>query len=125
MGMVKVQWEFLQDVVKLLTKAKELKFIVTGGELYRPIEMQKFYIANGRSKTMKSSHLDRLAIDFNFFIIDENGYMRLTWDRNIIRPLGDYWESLNKSNRWGGNWRGLIDKGKSTFVDVPHFERKL
>ena len=26
---------------------------------------------------------------------------------------------------WGGSWRGLIETGKSTFVDDPHFERQV
>ena len=124
MSIVNKQWEFLQDVIKLLDEAKRLGFTVTGGELYRPLEMQKLYISSGRSKTMKSSHLDRLAIDFNFFIKNEKDELKLTWDRKIIKPLGDFWERLRPENRWGGSWRGLIDKGQSKFVDVPHFERK-
>ena len=125
MGMVDKQWEFLQDLSKLILKAKELGFVATGGELYRPIEMQKLYIKTGRSKTMRSSHLSRLAIDLNFFVKTSKGRLKLTWSREDIKPLGDYWESLRLENRWGGNWRGLVDKGKSKFVDVPHFERKL
>lgn len=125
MGMVEKQWEFLQDLSKLIIKAEELDFVVTGGELQRPISLQRLYVKTGRSKTMRSSHLNRLAIDLNFFLKDKNGRLRLTWNREDIRPLGDYWESLDPKNRWGGSWRGLIDKGKSTFVDVPHFERRL
>nr|WP_223154740.1 hypothetical protein [Campylobacter concisus] len=29
--------------------------------------------------------------------------------------MGNYWESLNTLNRWGGNFKN--------FIDVPHFER--
>jgi len=125
MGMVSKQWEFLQDLCKLLDRAKDLGFTVTGGELQRPISLQRLYVKTGRSKTMRSSHLNRLAIDLNFFLKNEKGRLRLTWNREDIRPLGDYWESLDPKNVWGGSWRGLIDKGKSTFVDVPHFERRL
>ena len=39
--------------------------------------------------------------------------------------IGKFWESLNEANRWGGSWRGLIESGKSTFNDYPHFERKV
>jgi len=61
------------------------------------------------SKTLRSLHADRLAIDFNFFIDGE-----LTYDHDKIKPLGDYWESLDPNNKWGGNFNG--------FQDVPHFQ---
>ena len=57
-------------------------------------------------------HLKRLAVDFNFFV---NG--KLTYNRVTIAPLGDYWESLNPLNKWGGHWK--------KFIDVPHFEMKV
>ena len=125
MGMINIQWEFLRDVARLIVKAESLGFLVTGGELYRPLEMQKIYVDNGRAKTLRSSHLNRLAVDFNFFLRDEKGRWRLTWNREKIKPLGDFWESLNKKNRWGGSWRGQIESGKSKFKDVPHFERRI
>jgi len=112
MGLVKEQWEFLKDVARLIKKAEELNIVLTGGELYRPQEMQEIYVSQGKSKTMKSNHRRRLAIDFNFFIDDS-----LTYSKEDIQELGDYWESLNPKNRWGGNWIG--------FVDVPHFERNV
>jgi len=124
MGLVLKQWEFLKDVSKLIVKAEELGFIITGGEMYRPIEMQRLYVEMGRSKTMYSKHLSRLAVDFNFFIKDEQGRLKLIWDREKIKPLGDFWELLNEKNVWGGSWRGLIEEGRSKFVDVPHFERR-
>lgn len=42
-----------------------------------------------------------------------------------LKSLGDWWEALNPKNRWGGNWRGLVDAGKSHFIDCPHFERQV
>lgn len=69
------------------------------------------------SQTLSSLHLDRLAVDFNFFINGE-----LTYDYDAIKPLGDYWVSLDHKNRWGGdfNKNGV----KDGFVDTPHFERQ-
>lgn len=112
MSLVAEQAAFLRDVRKLLAKADELGIVVTGGELYRTPEQQEIYVKTGRSKTMHSIHLKRCAIDLNFF---QNG--RLTYDKTLIKPLGDYWESLDPKNRWGGNW--------TRFVDVPHFERRV
>jgi hypothetical protein len=37
--------------------------------------------------------------------------------------LGDYWESLDENNRWGGDFNGN-DK-KDGFIDAPHFERNI
>ncbi|GAB4327261.1 MAG: M15 family metallopeptidase [Calditrichia bacterium] len=115
MSLVEKQWEFLQDVARLLAYASAQGFVVTGGELYRTPEQQRIYLESGRSRTMNSRHLNRLAIDLNFFIREKNGRLRLTYNFNDLEKLGRYWESLNSRNRWGGFYR--------TFKDVPHFER--
>ena len=119
MSMVQEQATFLLDVCALVAYATEQGFVVTGGELTRPIEMQQLYVKTGRSKTMDSQHLKRLAIDLNFF---KDG--KLVQSREELKPLGDWWEARSAKNRWGGNWRGLVDAGKSRFVDCPHFERQ-
>lgn len=69
------------------------------------------------SQTLSSLHLDRLAVDFNFFI---NG--GLTYEYDDIKPLGDYWVSLDPLNRWGGDFNK--NGKKDGFVDTPHFERQ-
>ncbi len=112
MSLVAEQAAFLQDVAKLIVKAGSLGIVLTGGELYRTAEQQEIYLKTGKSKTSKSNHLKRLAIDFNFFI---DG--KLTYEKKLIQPLGDYWESLNPANRWGGNFK--------SFTDAPHFERNV
>ena len=111
MSLVEEQAAFLKDVRKLLAKAEELGFVVTGGELYRTTEQQQIYVNTGRSTTMNSNHLRRCAIDFNFF---KDG--KLIYDLVILNPLGLYWRSLDPKNDWGGFWK--------SFKDVPHFERK-
>lgn len=98
---------FSRDLVKLLTKAFELGYEVRMGEVLRPVEMQELYVRTGRSKTMKSQHLKKLAADLHFF---KNGEGPI-----YPKELGDYWESLSTVNRWGGNWK--------SFKDQPHFER--
>lgn len=118
MNMIQQQNLFLQDVQLLMAKAAELGYQLTFGEAFRTMEQQEIYLKTGRSKTRDSQHLKRMAIDFNIF---KDGKL---CSRDDIKPLGDYWESLNHLNRWGGNWRGLVDSGKSNFVDSPHFERR-
>lgn len=110
MSLVKEQAAFLLDVAKLVQKATELGFTVTGGELARTPEQQQIYVNTGRSKTMNSNHLKRCAIDLNFF---KDG--KLTYDVETLRPIGEYWESLSPKNRAGMFWK--------TFRDVPHLER--
>ena len=112
MSLVKEQAAFLLDVCKLIEFATAQGFTVTGGELARTPEQQAIYVKSGRSKTMNSIHLKRCAIDLNFF---KNG--QLTYDIPTLQPVGDYWQSLDPKNQWGGNWK--------SFKDVPHFERKV
>ena len=112
MSLVQAQAEFLLDVGKLIKYATDSGWVVTGGELYRTPEQQEIYLKTGRSKTMASLHLKRCAIDLNFF---RDG--KLIWDKQQIAPLGAFWERLNPKNRWGGNFKSL--------VDVPHFERNV
>ena len=118
MSLVSEQSKFLQDACALIAFATQKNFVVTGGELFRPVEMQEIYIKTGRSKTLNSNHIKRCAIDLNFFIIKPDGKLELTYDLKTLRVLGDFWESLAPGiNSWGGNW--------STFKDVPHFERRV
>lgn len=116
MSLVAKQFVFVQNIVKLLQFAIDSGYVITFGEAHRPLEMQQLYVKQGRSKTLRSKHMERLALDLNVF---KDGKLQ---GREGIKPLGDYWESLHELNRWGGNWRGLVDAGKSKFIDAPHFE---
>jgi hypothetical protein len=104
------QAKFLLDVCRLVIKATQMGFVVTGGELYRTAEQQEIYVKTGRSRTMNSLHRDRRAIDLNFFWEGKP-----TYDKGKLAPLGAYWESLHPLNSWGGNGVKL--------VDTPHFSR--
>ena len=112
MSAVREQAAFLLDMCKLIQKATEMGFVVTGGELYRTPEQQQIHVKAGRSKTMNSLHLSRRAVDLNFF---KDG--KLTYDKATLAPLGAYWESLHPLNSWGGNGIKL--------VDAPHFSRGI
>jgi hypothetical protein len=106
------QAEFLKDVARLIDKCFELGFVVTGGELFRTPEQQTIYLQRGLSKTSNSMHLKRCAIDLNFFKDGE-----LIGKREPLIPVGEFWQSLNPKNRWGGNFKNI--------VDCPHFERNV
>lgn len=112
MALATEQAAFLLDAVKLIVFANEQGFVVTGGELFRTPEQQEIYVKTGRSKTMNSNHLKRLAIDLNF--IDKAG--QLCYDVAALTPIGKYWESLDSKNSAGMFWQ--------SFKDMPHFERR-
>ena len=103
---------FSFDIAMLILKANLLGIDLTFGDAYRSKEQQAVYVKNGKSKTMNSNHLRRLAVDFNFFV-DE----KLTYMHPKVDALGNYWESLNELNRWGGHFKN--------FYDSPHFERNV
>lgn len=101
------QQAFSRDLVKLMSKAFELGYEIRIGEVERTIEQQKIYVQTGRSKTMNSNHLKKCAADLHFVKAGQLCYPQ---------ELGDYWETLDPINSWGGNWK--------SFKDKPHFERK-
>jgi D-alanyl-D-alanine carboxypeptidase len=102
---------FLRDVVLLLQYAWHEGFAVTGGELYRTEEQEAIYVANGRSSTMNSMHLQKLAIDLNFIWAGS-----LLENKGALQKIGEFWKSLGPHNRWGGDWEHPVDAG--------HFERR-
>ncbi len=112
MSLVPEQAAFALDACKLIQFATEQGFTVTLGEAFRTAEQQAIYYKTGRSKTMQSNHLRRLAIDLNFI---QGG--QLIYDAVALEPIGVYWESLHPKNRWGGHF--------SSFKDRPHFERNV
>jgi len=124
MATSKDQALFLLDFCKLVQEATRLGFLVTGGEIHRTLEQQKIYFNTGRSKTMNSRHLDKMAGDLNFihngvYVPSLPGAQVLA----LLEPVGKYWESLSPKNRWGGNF-DMDWTRKDPFVDAPHFERR-
>jgi hypothetical protein len=118
MSLSKEQQIFTRHIAELICYANSIGIELTFGEAYRTIEQQEIYVKQGKSKTMNSKHLKRLAVDFNFFI---NG--KLVYDFHKVKSLGEFWTSLDSKNRWGGDWNknGVADG----FLDTPHFERKF
>ena len=111
------QEAFAAHVPMLILKALEMGMTVRIGEVMRTEAQQKIYMQEGKSKTMNSMHLKKCAIDLNLFVAGNWATLE------DIRPLGKYWESLDPKNRWGGSWRGAVERKESSFIDAPHFER--
>jgi hypothetical protein len=80
--------------------------------------MAAIYARNGKGIS-KSQHLVRLAADLNLF--KDGVYLPQSQDH---KPFGDYWESLDPLNRWGGDWDG-DDQVDPDDNDGNHYERRL
>ena len=105
------QEKFTQDLVKLLNHLIDNGYTIRLGEVERTQIQQEIYIKEGKSKTYNSMHLKRCAADLHIF---KNG----EWlqSKTQLQSIGDYWESLDQNNKWGGNFKN--------FIDTPHFERQ-
>jgi peptidoglycan L-alanyl-D-glutamate endopeptidase CwlK len=105
------QYQFAKDFSRLmwwLTKhPKVTKFTI--GEVERTLYQQRRYVEQGKSWTLDSNHLKKKAGHLNVWIDGE-----LTWEKEDLQFIGDYWESLDEKNQWGGNWKN---------TDTPHYER--
>lgn len=112
------QSAFAVDTINLFQFILANGFEFTYGEALRTEYQQKEYLRIGRSKALISQHQKKLALDLNIF---KDGKL---CNADEIRIIGRYWESLNLLNRWGGSWRGMVEAGKSHFVDSDHFERQ-
>lgn len=77
------------------------------GETYRTPEQAELNAKKGIG-VKNSLHCKRLAIDINLF--KDGKYLA---DKESYEFLGTFWESLNKKNRWGGNF---------SRSDANHFE---
>ena len=100
----------LYEVVFLARLISEVPFEITDG--LRTIEEQRHYYETGRSKTMKSKHLEGLAVD----VVPTP----VSWEPEAFYPIAEAMEQaadiLDTPIVWGGDWR--------TFKDYPHFELK-
>ena len=113
MTLREAQWKFLKDVALLIAYIDREGCSASGGELQRTLEQQQMYVNTGKSQTLKSSHIQKLAIDL--FIFSPSG--RWVQDKKTLQRFGDFWEGLDPEYEWGGNWK--------SFLDTPHFGRKL
>jgi len=105
---------FTKNLGLLIGWAYQHDFGLTVGEGWRTDEQQRIYIRTGASRRQRSLHQDRLAHDFNVF---HNG-LWITQSEPIT-PLGDYWESLDPDNIWGGRFPVYFN---THFTDGDHFE---
>lgn len=94
------QAHFTQLLARLLTwAATQPGLSVVLGEVARTLEQQRLYVQQGKSQTMQSKHLQRLAADVLVF---QDGVYQT--GSAAYRPLGEHWKMLDSANKWGGDW---------------------
>jgi hypothetical protein len=106
------QDKFTGMVARLIDKAHELGYQVSGGEWWRTPDQARLNAARGTG-TITSLHCDRLAWDLNLF---KDG--RYLTDTESHRPLGEWWESI------GGSWGGRFPKGDANHYSLAYGGRK-
>ena len=101
-----IAWAYQQDGYEL-----------TFGEALRPRWVAEVYHNQGKG-TLNSLHTKSLAIDLNLFV---NGVYRK--DSEAYKPLGEFWETLDRDARWGGKFTRWDDRqGKNVpWPDGNHF----
>lgn len=131
--------ERLVAVVKYAITETKIDFGVTCG--LRTIEEQRELVAKGASQTMKSKHIDGLAVDLMAYIGS-----RGSWELNLYDDIADAIaagaRAVDVPVRWGAawtvpniaQWSGTMEdamndyidtrrsQGRRPFIDAPHFE---
>ena len=102
-----LQQIFAVNLAKLIIYINEQGYGCTGSEWFRTTEQAEWNAARGIG-IRDSQHCIRLACDLNLF---KHGVYLSTTDAH--KQFGEYWESLNSLNRWGGR-----------FKDGNHYEMK-
>lgn len=106
MALTTLQFAFARNVSRLIEYIFSCGYTCTLGEALRTQEMADLYAAQGKG-VKNSLHLKKLAIDLNLFI--DGKYLA---DTESHRRFGEWWESLDPLNRWGGRYK-----------DGNHYER--
>lgn len=119
------QFRFMRNLAHLINYAFENGFQLSAGEAWRSVETQALHVKEGRSQTMNSMHLKRLAIDVNIFIDGRllfSNASKTNEDLMLARPLGEMWTGLHPDNRWGGDFDKDGNPLNGKFKDGGHFE---
>lgn len=126
--MLEKQFQFTKMLGELFTWMTEQGYTWVLGDAWRSTDKlqcahcgrehsyQELLVYNGRSKTLRSKHCDRCAVDITLFI---NG--KPQWTGEPYRKIGEKWESM--SGRWGGRFGITPDKyDLHVGFDPSHFE---
>lgn len=104
-ALLALQQEFAQAAARLILKAPEFGYAVTGGELERTPQQAALNAAAGKG-IAHSLHIERLAIDLNFY---KDG----VWvtDGTQLADIGAWWKSQGPMYFWGGDFTHIPADG--------------
>jgi len=131
--------ERMAAVVKYAINVTKQDFSVICG--LRTIEEQRALVSKGASQTMKSKHIDGLAVDLMAYV--DGGRWELNLYDEIADAMAEAAREVDVPIRWGAAWNvpniaqysegnmedamnSYIDlrrsQGRRPFIDGPHFE---
>jgi hypothetical protein len=99
----KLQEDFAQSAAALIARAVTMGYTVTMGEAWRTPQQAQWNADHGLG-IAHSLHIERLAIDLNFF---KDG--ALITDGSKLAEVGAWWKTLGPNYRWGGDFQHLPD----------------
>jgi peptidoglycan L-alanyl-D-glutamate endopeptidase CwlK len=130
------------DMVRVVSRAIELTEVDFGViQGLRTLEEQEALVAKGASQTMKSKHLDGLAVDLMAYV---GG--RGVWELNVYDEVADAMKTaaieegvairwvaawhIDDIREWDGSMEDAMNayvdlrrsQGRRPFIDAPHFE---
>lgn len=104
---------FAKNVASLIDFIYSKGHSITFGEAYRTPEQAEIYAKEGKG-IKNSLHCKKLAIDINLF--DNSG--NYVTSMPAIQYYGMYWKSLHPLNRWGGDFKPLVDSNHFEMQDL-------
>jgi hypothetical protein len=102
---------FALNVSKLIGYIYSHGYECTFGDAFRSPEAAKIEAEEGKG-IVRSLHCERLAVDLNIF--RDGTYLENGSD---FKDIGEYWKSLNTSNRWGGDFITRPDGNHFSMTD--------
>ena len=129
----------LVRVVKTAISLSNIDFGVIQG--LRTVEEQRELVAKGASQTMKSKHLEGLAVDLMAYVGSRGSWEMSLYDdiadamklaaieEGVPIRWGAAWQ-INDIREWDGTMQDAMDnyidlrrsQGRRPFIDGPHFE---
>ncbi len=115
----------VDPVLKMLFTEVVKHFDCSVTEGLRSLERQKELVKKGASKTLKSKHIDGMAVDVVAYPIDYEDTKRNYYFGGFVMGMA---KAMGLPLRWGGDWDGdTMLSGRDpdqTFDDLVHFEIK-
>ena len=98
-----LQEQFAQDAADLIKYVATQGYTVTLGEAWRTPQQAQWNAEHGTG-IADSLHIERLAIDLNFFVGGE-----YVTDGSLLASIGAWWKAKSPAHRWGGDFASRPD----------------